>query len=179
MRPCDNARVHRTERLIIELIDTDHAEGLFAALDDPRVGAFIGGPDVSTLDALRDRVEHLLAGPPVDWPEDRWLNFVMRRADDGAVIGRLEATTYPDGWAEVAWVLGPAHWSQGFATEGARWLLDHLGDDLGIGEIWAAIHPDNAASIRMVERLGFEPRPTPPERPLGSYDDIDLVFAIG
>lgn len=171
--------MHRTKRLIIEPLGPEHAEGLFAALDDPRVGAFIGGPDVTTLEALRERIDRLLAGPPADWPEDRWLNWVMRRADDPTVIGRLEATTYPDRWAEVAWVLGPAHWGQGFATEGARWLLDHLGADLGIGEIWAAIHPNNAASIRMIERLGFEPRPTPPARPLGSYDDIDLVFAIG
>jgi RimJ/RimL family protein N-acetyltransferase len=171
--------MHHTERLSIEPIGPRHVEDLFAALDDPRVGTFIGGPDVTTPAALRERIDRLVAGPPADGPEERWLNWVMRRTHDRRVIGRLEATTYPDGWAEVAWVLGPVHWGAGFATEGARWLLDHLDTDLGISEVWAAIHPDNAASIRMVERLGFEPRPTPPARPLGSYDDVDLVFAIG
>ena len=171
--------MHRTERLLIEPLGPDHAEGLFAALDDPRVGVHIGGPDVTTLEALHERIERVNAGPPDDWPEDRWLNWAMRRAEDGVVVGRLEATTYPDGWAEVAWVLGPAHWGAGYATEGAGWMIDHLCRELGGTEIWAAIHPSNEASIRLVERLGFERRPVPPGRPLGSYDEVDLVFAIG
>jgi hypothetical protein len=46
----------RTARLTIEALDPTHAEGLLAALDDPRVGTHIGGPDVTTLAALRERI---------------------------------------------------------------------------------------------------------------------------
>jgi len=31
----------------------------------------------------------------------------------------------------------------------------------------------------LLERLGFEAQPTPPARPLGSYDDGDVVFRLG
>ena len=170
--------MHRTDRLLIEPIDRTHAEGLFAALDDPRVGEHIGGPDVTTIEALRERIDHLAAGPRPEWPEDRWLNWVVRRAEDGVIIGRLEATTYPDGWAEVAYVFGPAYWGQGYAGEGARWMIEHLRGELGLGDLWAAVHPDNAASVRLLERLGFEARTPPPRRTLGSYDDVDLVFEL-
>ena len=167
----------QTERLLIEPLSPAHAVELFAALDDPRVGAFIGGPDVTTLDALERRIVALAAGPPDAHPEDRWLNWVARRATDGAVVGRLEATTYPDGWAEVAYVFGPAFWGAGYATEGVAWMGSHLAAEYGIHEWWAAVHPDNVGSIRLLGRLGFEPQPVPPSRPLGSYDEGDLVFA--
>jgi RimJ/RimL family protein N-acetyltransferase len=167
----------QTERLVIEPLARAHAAALFAALDDPRVGTYIGGPDVTTMEALERRIDALAAGPPAEHPEDRWANWVARRAADGTVIGRLEATTYPDGWAEVAWVFGPAYWGAGYATEGATWMRAHLVAECGISELWAAVHPDNAGSIRLLGRLGFERQPAPPARPLGSYDEGDLVFA--
>ena len=42
----------------------DHASTptLFAALDDERVGRYIGGPDVTTIEALHERIDFLAAG---------------------------------------------------------------------------------------------------------------------
>jgi RimJ/RimL family protein N-acetyltransferase len=170
----------RTERLIIEPLAHDHADGLLAALDDDRVGAFIGGPDVTTVAALHERIDRIARGPGPDWPNEHWHNWVARRTSDGTIVGRLEATTYGPSresgeWAEVAYVFGPAFWGQGYAHEGMAWMLDHLRDSLGVAECWAAIHPDNARSRRVVERLGFE-RQDAPGRPMGSYDEPDLVF---
>jgi ribosomal-protein-alanine N-acetyltransferase len=170
--------MHRTERLVIEPLAHEHADGLLAALDDPRVGEHIGGPDVTTIERLHHRIDRLAEGPPADWPEDRWLNWVARRADDGLIVGRLEATTYPDGWAEVAYVFGPSTWGQGYATEGVRWMIERLRAEYGVADVWAAIHPDNTASVRLVERLGFEPRTPPGRRPVGSYDEGDLLFEL-
>jgi ribosomal-protein-alanine N-acetyltransferase len=166
----------RTERLRIEPLGHEHAEELFAALDHPSVGLYIGGPDVTTLDALHTRIDRLAEGPGADWPE-RWWNFAARRVEDGVVIGRLEATTY-DGWAEVAYVFGPEYGGQGFATEGARWLSEHLAAELAVTDQWAAIHPENVASIRLIERIGFL-REDAPARTPASYDEGDLVFHRG
>ena len=94
------------------------------------------------------------------------------------VLGRLEATGYPDGWAEVAYVFGPAHWGHGYATEGVRWMIGHLRAEHGITDVWAAVHPDNTSSVRLLERLGFERRTWPARRAVGSYDDGDLVFEL-
>ncbi len=170
----------RTVRLTIEPLGHEHVEGLFAALDDDRVGTFIGGPDVTTVEALHERIDRVTAGPGPAWPTEHWHNWVARRTEDGVIVGRLEATTYGETrqtgeWAEVAYLFGPAFWGQGFATEGATWMLDHVRDELGVDESWAAVHPGNVSSVRLLERLGFEPRDTP-GRPMGSYDEPDLVF---
>jgi RimJ/RimL family protein N-acetyltransferase len=88
------------------------------------------------------------------------------------VIGRLEATTYGD-WGEIAYVFGPRWWRQGLASEATAWLVRHLADR-GAAELWAAVHPGNTASQRLLARLGFH-RATP-ARPLASFDPGDEAF---
>ena len=163
----------RTARLVIEPIDQQHAEGLFAALDDERVGRFIGGPDVTTLDALRERIERKKVGPPAE-RDEQWHDLAVI-ADD-VVVGRVEATVH-HGIAEVAYVFGPAHWGNGYATEATIWLLDALRTD-GVTTFWATVVPDNHASVALLERLGFTPA-EPGGLTLLSFDDGDLTYRLG
>lgn len=169
--------IGRTARLALEPLAHDHAAGLHAALSPAEVARFLTGPDVTTVAALHDRIDHLLQGPAD--PDERWLNVVMRR-DDGAIIGRLEASMHRAGhggsWAELAYLVGPAYQHRGYAREGVRWLVDHLAGE-GITELWAAIHAANARSIAVVEALGFVREHVPPARKLGSYDPGDVVYA--
>jgi RimJ/RimL family protein N-acetyltransferase len=160
----------RTARLQIEPLDLVHARGLFEALDHPQVGAFIGGPDVTTLVRLRERIVAVRRGP--DNEGEQWLHWAVLA--DGVVVGRVEATLH-DGLAEVAYVFGPPWWGRGYATEATQWMVDHLADHYGIATSWATVHPDNAASAALLGRVGFRPA-EPGTVSLYSYDDGDLVF---
>ena len=163
--------VFTTSRLAIEPLAVAHADELHAALDHPDVHRYLPNPEVTTVAALRTRLEQLAATPPPDG--ERWWNFAVRLRADRTVIGRLEATTY-DTWGEIAYVFGPRWWGRGLASEATRWLIAHLGDH-GIGELWAATHPANAASQRLLLRLGFAAVDAP-GRPLASFDPGDTVF---
>ena len=81
------------------------------------------------------------------------------------------------GWAEVAWVLGASWWGRGYGTEGAVWLSGYLEDVFGIRELWGTVHPDNAASIALMRRLGMAQQAGPYARTLQSWDPGDLVYA--
>lgn len=162
-------------RIDLEILDHAHAAGLFVALDDPTVGRFIGGPDVTTIAVLHDRIDHLHAGPQPDRPDERWLNFAVRRRADDVVLGRVEATVHGS-WAEIAYVLGPAHQGHGYATEAVSVLIDHLHFD-GVVDLWAAVHPDNHASARLLRCLGFT-EVAPSDRRLASSDDGDRTFRL-
>jgi RimJ/RimL family protein N-acetyltransferase len=181
--------VFTTSRLAIEPLAVAHAEELHAALDHPEVHRYLPNPEVTTVAALRTRLEQLAATPPPDG--ERWWNFAVRLRADRTVIGRLEATTY-DAWGEIAYVFGPRWWGRGLASEATRWLIAHLADHgadhrsaanhdnhhrcgLGIAELWAATHPDNTASQRLLLRLGFAAVDTL-SRPLASFDPGDTVF---
>jgi RimJ/RimL family protein N-acetyltransferase len=167
-----------TERLTIEPLAVAHAARLFAALDHPDVGRYIGGPDVTTPEALRSRIERLAEGPGPERSGERWWNFAVLLGD--VVIGRLEATTYDGGddpYGEVAYLFDPRHGGHGYATEATSWLIGHLAEH-GVTELWAAIRHDNAASIRLIERLGFGIVDGEPWRELGSYDQGDDVVYL-
>ena len=51
-------------------------------------------------------------------------------------------------------MLGKAYWGRGYATEGARRVLDHAFLDVGHEHLISLIYPDNTASIRVAERIG-------------------------
>lgn len=161
----------RTERLMIEPLGRAHAEDLFAALDDERVATYLGGPDVSTLDALVERVGLLVAGAPPNSGEE-WLNWVVRH--DGTIVGRVEATVTGQ-IAEIAYVFGPRWWGHGYATESTAWMLQHLRDTRTVTEFWATVDPENVPSIALLERLDFARVVHPTYRP-SSYDDGDLIY---
>ena len=161
-----------TERLRIEPLALDHAEGLFAALDDERVGAYIGGPDVTTVEALRARIARLSEGAPPASGET-WLNWAVLVGD--TVVGRVEATVHR-GIAEIAYVFGPAHWGRGYAAKATAMMLDEL-QTQGISEFWATVLPDNERSIGLLRRSGFVGA-DPGGLALQSFDDGDLTFVL-
>lgn len=160
-----------TERLAIEPLAPAHADGLFAALDDPAVHRYLLQPEVTTLEALRARIAHLVAGPAR--PGERWWNFAVLLRAEPIVIGRVEATTYGD-WGEIAYAFGPRWWGAGRASEATRWLVEHLAAG-GVAELWAAVHPANLPSQRLLGRIGFS-AVDEPARPLSSFDPGDRVF---
>ena len=57
--------------------------------------------------------------------------------------------------ARIAYYIGRPFWRQGFAGEAARAFVEHGFATLGLHRIEAGINAQNAASLRIVERLGF------------------------
>jgi [ribosomal protein S5]-alanine N-acetyltransferase len=57
---------------------------------------------------------------------------------------------------EVGYILARSHYGRGLMTEAMQALIAHCFAELRVRRVEAMIHPDNAASIRLVERLGFQ-----------------------
>jgi len=165
--------VGRTDRLLVSRMTIEDASGIHEALSDPEVRRYLGDTDAGDVADVRSRIETVLRGPAD--PTQAWVNFTLRERS-GSIIGRLEATLNP-GWAEVAWILGAPWWGRGLGTEAGVWLAGYLDDECGIHEIWASVHPDNAASIGIMRRLGMVMQSDPHARNLQSRDPGDLVFA--
>lgn len=85
------------------------------------------------------------------------LRFAARRRADGRLVGI--AGVHPDaaGGAEIGYWLGRADWGRGYATEMARAVAGFAAEERGFDPLWAVVMPDNAASIRVLEKLGFVP----------------------
>ena len=70
---------------------------------------------------------------------------------------------------EAGWRLARAHWGQGYATEAARAVLAHGFGPLGLAEIVSFAVPGNAASRRVMEKIGMV------HDPEGDFDDLPCL----
>jgi RimJ/RimL family protein N-acetyltransferase len=71
----------------------------------------------------------------------------------GLTCVRFEAPFTPA--VEVAWRLGRQFWGQGYATEAARAAISDGFSRIGLKEVVALTALGNAASIRVMQRLGM------------------------
>jgi RimJ/RimL family protein N-acetyltransferase len=146
-----------TLRLRLEPLRVDHAEEMVPVLADERLYAFTGGT-APTLDELRDRYARQVTGRSPDGVE-RWLNWIVRRREDGAPVGFVQAAISDDPppiTAVLAWVLGVRFQGRGYAGEAAAALVEWL-LATGVVRLVAYIHPENAASMGVARGLGLAP----------------------
>jgi len=68
----------------------------------------------------------------------------------GDVIGKFGAWKLP----EFGFLLDPAHWGKGYASEAMMAFIEHR-RSLGATELTADVDPRNLSSIRLLERHGF------------------------
>jgi [ribosomal protein S5]-alanine N-acetyltransferase len=149
------AAVLHTPRLRLEPQAEHHAEGLFALLGDAQLYTHIPQEPPVSLQALRERLAWLSArrSPKGD---ELWLNWVLCDASQGGYIGRVQATVRGDAPAYIAYEVFPAFWHRGYATEACIRMIRWLINDLHIEHFTAEVDSLNAASLRLLERLGFQ-----------------------
>lgn len=109
------------------------------------------------------------------------LFLAVERREDAVMMGEvvLILRDLPARQAEVGYIFHPAYGGQGYATEAARRLLGIAFDEAGIHRVYARCHPDNAASWKVMERLGMRREAHFREHALvkGAWDE-ELVYAI-
>lgn len=145
---------YETDRLLLEPLRAAHAAEMFELLSDSRLYHFIPGEPPPTLASLVERFQRLERRVSPDG-EQAWLNWVLRSRAGGHCVGRIEVTVRRDQSALLAYEIGAASWGQGFATEACRRILGVLFQELSVSRVIAEVDTRNAASIRLLERLGF------------------------
>ncbi len=149
-----------TGRLTLEPLRVDHAAEMAPLLGDPKLYAFTGG-EAPTPDELRARYVRQATGRSPDGIES-WLNWIVRRRDDGQALGFVQAAISPDPpppapvTAVLAWVLGVRFQGQGYAREAAGALVAWL-QSVGVQRLVAYIDAEHAASMGVARALGLEP----------------------
>ena len=117
--------------------------GTITVIEGGRAALTIRRTPHETLDQTRTWLDGMIANGP-DQPD-----FVIER--DGVVIGKAGFWKLP----EVGYILHPDHWGQGFAGEAVGAAIDHVFATRDLDDLIADVDPENAASIRLLERLGF------------------------
>jgi RimJ/RimL family protein N-acetyltransferase len=140
-----------TERLRLVALTPADADEMVGVLADSALYGFTGGGPPA-LAELRARYRRQAVGTSPDGSEV-WANWIVRRREDGAAVGYVQASVGVDG-ADLAWVIGTAFQGRGFAGEAAEAAAASL-RAAGAGPLTAHIHPEHVASQRVAARIGL------------------------
>ncbi len=106
-----------------------------------------------TLEQARRLIEDMAAGDP---DEPGWFQYAVERTADGAHIGDVGVNLHPNRMqAEIGFTVAAAYQGQGYASEAVRAVLDRLFTVQGVQRVSAECDARNAASARLLERVGF------------------------
>lgn len=147
-----------SERLVLRPPQSSDLAWQSEHLNTPAVMRHLGGVRArEDLAAGFDRNAAALAlGNPGFW--------TIARKADAAVIGKcglsvIETPAAPpqlQGEIQIGWTLAEPYWGQGLASEAARAVLDHAFAALALEQVWSQTSDSNAASSRMMARLGLQ-----------------------
>jgi RimJ/RimL family protein N-acetyltransferase len=151
------APVLETARLVLRPHRPDDLDAQAKAMGDPDIVRYLGGSPFSREDTWR----RLLCAPGL-WNLLGYGYWVVAARDDGRYLGQLgfadfkrEMSPTIEGLPEMGWIFIPAAQGQGFATEAGLAALAWADEALRAPEITAIIDAENAPSIRVAEKCGF------------------------
>ena len=143
-----------TARLVVREFAEDDWSALHAFESDPEAVRY-QSYEPRTAEGCRELIRLSLADP-AEQPRRVYDLAVLRRAE-GDLIGRcgLKLAGAAQREGTLWYILHRAHWGRGYIPEAARALLDVGFAELGLHRVWADCDPANAASIRVLEKLGL------------------------
>ncbi len=141
-----------TERLLVREMKEQDLDALYEVYADPAISLYTEGlyEDRDEERAyIRDYIKHVYAfcGYGI---------WAVIHKESGKLIGRA-GLACRDGFdtPELGYVIGVPYQRQGYATEVCRAILAYADERLGFCEIRAIFEPENLASQRLCEKLGF------------------------
>jgi RimJ/RimL family protein N-acetyltransferase len=140
-----------TDRLTLRMLRASDFEAYAEMCADPEVQRYIGdGQPLARPMAWRN-----LAMMVGHWSLRGYGLWAAQERPSGVFVGRIGFWN-PDGWPgfELGWMLRRSFWGRGYATEGARAALEYAFTRLQQEQVISLIRPENAASIRVAQRLG-------------------------
>ena len=144
-----------TERLLLRAWEPGDFEGLLALHGDADLVKWVPwGPRSG--DEVREVLERKLTQTELREPGGGIALAIVLR-EDGALIGELTLaySSREHSCGEVGFLLDRGHHGHGYATEGAREMLRIGFEELDLHRIIGRIDSRNAASGRVLERLGM------------------------
>jgi ribosomal-protein-alanine N-acetyltransferase len=142
-----------TDRLELRPFEVSDEERVHSVYSDPEVMRHVGEGPVADIATTRAMIEDYIAHQR----EHGFSFWALIESASGALIG--DAGLYllegsgPE--VELGFTLGRRWWGRGYATEAGEASLAFAFDEIRLAEVVAVADLANAASIRVLEKLGM------------------------
>jgi len=144
-----------TSRLTLRPFQDADLDSFLAYRNDPEVYRYQGWETpYLRVDGLEfiSRLKNVIPGT-----SGEWMQLAIVHRESAAMIGDVafHITKSNPRMAYLGYTLARSAWGQGYATESVQKLLDYLFRVLDLHRVVADCDVDNAASVRLLEHLGF------------------------
>ena len=143
-----------TDRLRLRHLTGDDAPFMLELLNDPDFIRNIADRGVRTLEQAR---QYILTRPMASYEQHGFGLDLVESKQSGlplGLCGLLRRDCHPD--VELGYAFLPAARGKNYAFEAGRATLDFGRRSLGLTRFVALTEPNNTASIRVLEKLGFQ-----------------------
>lgn len=134
----------QTERLLLRPMRPDDLEDLFAVFGNADAMRYWSTPPHPDRTHTADLIQATVDADPATTAE-----FAIEW--QGKVIGKAALWQMP----EIGYIIHPDYWRRGFAREALIALIAYGFEKRMMDKITADVDPDNLASVRLLQDLGF------------------------
>lgn len=143
-----------TERLLITEFSPEMAQDVHENSLDEDNRRFVPDEVFETVEDAREAIAFLISrygrsDGPLVYP-------VFTKAG-GENIGYVQLVPLEDGNWEIGYHIAKGHTGKGYATEAVRAFLPPMAEAVGAAEVYGVCLKENAASVRVLTKCGFEP----------------------
>ena len=143
-----------TNRLSLRLIRAADADDFYAVYSNPEVMRYWSTPPLPNRAAASKLISEIHEG----LERHELLKWGIALRTDDKLIGSVTLfhLDFTHRRAEIGYALGRAYWGNGYMQETLKAVLDYAFTVLNLHRIEADVDPRNDASVRTLERLGFQ-----------------------
>ncbi len=140
-------------RVRLRWLTADDVDALYAIFSDEAMMRYWSSTpmkDRAEAGAMLERIHRMFA-------DKTGFPWGVERKVDGELLGTCTLFNIhrANMCAEVGYCLKSAHWGQGYMGEALAALIDHAFQVLKLRRLEADVDPENANSLRIIERMGF------------------------
>jgi RimJ/RimL family protein N-acetyltransferase len=166
-------KVLESDRLVLRQFSSEDAGFILELLNEPSFIQNIGHRNVRSIEGAKLYIKN---GPVTSYARHGFGLYLVELKETGQAIGMcglIKRDTLDD--VDIGYAFLPKFWSRGYAFEAALAVKQYARDVAGLHRIVAITDPQNAGSIRVLEKIGMKFE----KMVKLSEDDIELkLFAV-
>lgn len=164
-------KVLRTDRLILRPFTIDDIDAAYKMNLDEEVSRWTGDGGVVGKEEIRRRIQEDVLGDYAKYGYGRMAVVLKETEEFIGFCGLKYLEDYEE--VDLGYRLMSQYWGRGYATEACQVCLDYGFGQLGLYKIIAMVLPQNKASIRVLDKLGFQF-----QRDIVEGEDMALLYAV-
>ena len=144
----------KAERICLRGIEESDLDQLYSIFSDPKVMRYWSTLPLESIEEARTLLKEIQTGNQ----QRTMLKWGVALKETDILIGTVTLFHLEQSQerAEIGYAQARAYWGQGYIHEALQSLLTYAFEEMKLRRVEADVDPRNAASIKTLERLGFQ-----------------------